>query len=96
LVAKEAMSATEETKDKPLRRRETEALAGGGGGYWSRVGAFWRNVRGELRRTTFPTAKEVQNTTIITIVAVIFFAVYLFIVDQAWSLIIEGILKLFK
>jgi preprotein translocase subunit SecE len=33
----------------------------------------------------------VQNTTIITLIAVIFFAVYLFAVDQALSRLILGI-----
>jgi preprotein translocase subunit SecE len=33
----------------------------------------------------------VQNTTIITVIAVIFFAVYLFLVDQALSRLITGL-----
>ncbi len=35
--------------------------------------------------------KHVQNTTIITVIAVIFFAVYLFVVDQALSRLILGL-----
>lgn len=35
--------------------------------------------------------KEVQNTTIITVIAVIFFAVYLFLVDQGLSRLIVGL-----
>lgn len=42
----------------------------------------------EMRRVSWPTANEVKNTTIITIVAVIFFAVYLFSVD--WSIVLLG------
>lgn len=38
-----------------------------------------------MRRVSWPTAKNVQNTTIITLIAVIFFAVYLFAVDQLWT-----------
>lgn len=92
----ELMSATDETKELPRVKRESEDLARRDENYFARVATFWRGVRAELRRTTFPTLKEVQNTTIITIIAVIFFAVYLFVVDQAWTLIIDGILKLFK
>jgi len=44
-----------------------------------------------MRRVTWPGLKEVQNTTIITVIAVIFFAVYLFAVDQGLSRLILGI-----
>jgi len=48
-------------------------------------------VRQELKRVSWPTASNVQNTTIITLIAVIFFAVYLFLVDQALSRLILGL-----
>jgi len=35
--------------------------------------------------------KEVQHTTIITVIAVIFFAVYLFLIDQGLSRLIIGL-----
>ena len=44
-----------------------------------------------MRRVTWPGLKEVQNTTIITVIAVIFFAVYLFAVDQGLSRLIIGL-----
>ncbi len=44
-----------------------------------------------MRRVTWPGLKEVQNTTIITVIAVIFFAVYLFAVDQGLSRLVLGI-----
>jgi len=52
---------------------------------------FLHDVRAEMRRVSWPTLKHVQNTTIITIVAVIFFAVYLFLVDQGLSRLIIGL-----
>jgi preprotein translocase SecE subunit len=52
---------------------------------------FIAKTREELRRTSFPTGGEVRDTTIIVIVSVIFFAVYLFLVDQAWTYILEGL-----
>ncbi len=36
-----------------------------------------------MKRVSWPSLREVKNTTIITVVAVIFFAVYLWGVDQA-------------
>ncbi|MGB7923054.1 MAG: preprotein translocase subunit SecE [Pyrinomonadaceae bacterium] len=44
-----------------------------------------------MRRVSWPTANEVKNTTIITIIAVIFFAVYLFVVDQGLARLILGL-----
>ena len=55
------------------------------------VGEFIKNTREELEKTTFPSSEDVRNTTIIVIVNVIFFAVYLFLVDRAWVYILEGI-----
>jgi len=52
---------------------------------------FLHDVRAEMRRVSWPSLKHVQNTTIITIIAVIFFAVYLFLVDQGLSRLILGL-----
>ena len=52
---------------------------------------FLHDVRAEMRRVSWPSLKHVQNTTIITVIAVIFFAVYLFLVDQALSRLILGL-----
>ncbi len=43
-----------------------------------RMVQFLRDVRAEMKRVSWPTLNEVKNTTIITLIAVIFFAVYLF------------------
>ena len=55
------------------------------------VGEFIKHTRAELDRTTFPSSEDVKNTTIIVIISVIFFAIYLFLVDQAWVYILEGL-----
>lgn len=55
------------------------------------VGEFIQHTREELDKTTFPSSDDVKNTTIIVIVNVIFFAAYLFLVDQAWVYIVEGL-----
>src|SRR5918992_3378710 len=57
-----------------------------------RIGQFLHDVRAELKRVSWPTMKHVQTTTLITLVAVAFFAFYLFGIDQALSrFIIPGI-----
>jgi preprotein translocase SecE subunit len=55
------------------------------------VGEFIRHTREELNKTSFPSSDDVKNTTIIVIVNVIFFALYLFLIDRAWVYIIEGL-----
>ena len=60
-----------------------------GGGFFTRTSQFLRDTRAELRRVSWPTANEVKNTTIITLVAVVFFSLYLFGVDRVWSFLIE-------
>ena len=55
------------------------------------VGEFIRETREELKRTTFPSSEDVRNTTIIVIINVIFFAVYLFLVDHVWTYVLQAI-----
>ena len=59
------------------------------GSFFDRTGQFLRDTRAEMRRVSWPTANVVKNTTIITLIAVIFFAVYLFAVDRVWAFLIE-------
>lgn len=58
---------------------------------FGRIGQYLHDVRAELKRVSWPSATHVQNTTIITLIAVIFFSVYLFAVDQALSRLILGL-----
>ena len=54
------------------------------------MGEFVQGVREEMRRTTFPSSDEVRKTTIIVVINVIFFALYLFLVDRKKDMIISG------
>jgi preprotein translocase SecE subunit len=69
--------------------RRERGLSGPRTGFIQRTGQFLRDTRAEMRRVSWPGAKEVQNTTIITLVAVIFFAIYLFSIDRVWAYLIE-------
>ena len=64
-------------------------------GFFERTGNFVRDVRAELGRTSWPTAIQVRNTTIITIAAVAFFAAYLYAVDKLFTFLLEQLAKLF-
>jgi preprotein translocase subunit SecE len=68
--------------------RRERSVSGPRVGHVGRLGQFLRDVRAELKRVSWPSATDVKNTTIITIIAVIFFAIYLFLVDQLWSFLL--------
>jgi len=73
--------------DGKVARRDHGAQQGVPG----RIAQFLRDVRAELKRVSWPNASTVKNTTIITLIAVVFFAVYLFLVDQGMAWLIYGI-----
>ena len=69
--------------------RRERGLAGPRTGFFQRTAQFVRDTRSEMRRVSWPTANEVKNTTIITLIAVVFFALYLFGIDRVWAYLIE-------
>jgi len=69
---------------KAARREHGQSVFG-------RIGQYLHDVRAELKRVSWPTMNHVRSTTIITVIAVIFFAIYLFLVDQAFSKLIVGL-----
>ena len=79
---------------RPARRERAEAEHERDG-FFERAGKFVRDVRAELGRTSWPSAVQVRNTTIITIAAVAFFATYLYVIDYGFTKLIGGLTKLF-
>jgi preprotein translocase SecE subunit len=55
------------------------------------AGSFLEKTRAELDKTSFPSSSDVKNTTIIVVVSVLFFALYLFLVDRAWVYVIDAL-----
>jgi preprotein translocase subunit SecE len=74
--------------------RRERGVSGPRAGFFERTVQFMHDVRAEMKRVSWPTANDVKNTTIITLVAVIFFAVYLFAVDQALAFLITQLERL--
>ena len=71
--------------------RRERGLSGSRDSFLGRLIQFLRDVRAEMKRVSWPGVKEVKNTTIITLVAVIFFAIYLFVVDHIWVYLLNGL-----
>ncbi len=74
--------------------RHERGLSGPRSGAIERLAQFLRDVRAEMKRVSWPSAKDVKNTTIITLIAVIFFAVYLFAVDRIWTFLLTQLNQL--
>ncbi|MCR4410283.1 MAG: preprotein translocase subunit SecE [Candidatus Saccharicenans sp.] len=56
---------------------------------------FLKDVRSELKKVTWPAKQEVYGTTIIVIIAVFFFGIYLFFVDVVFSWLIAQVKTFF-
>ncbi|MEX1127894.1 MAG: preprotein translocase subunit SecE [Vicinamibacterales bacterium] len=69
---------------------------GGVTGWWSRSRRFLSEVRNETARVTWPSRKEVYATTVVVILTSIFFGVYLYGVDVAFSAIVSWIFNMFS
>ena len=62
---------------------------------WKRLMTFFQEVKAELQKTSWPTQKEVRNTTIVVIVFVIVCAAYLFVVDRVLQAGMERLFRVF-
>ena len=69
----------------------SEAVASTEGNNNKGIGDFVQKTRAELDKTSFPSSEDVKNTTIIVIISVLFFAAYLFLVDHAWTYLLDGL-----
>ena len=89
-MSEEEKDATGSVSEKPGARRERKPpKTAGGENFVNRTTRFLRDTRAEMRRVSWPSANEVKNTTIITLIAVIFFALYLFGIDRVWAFVID-------
>jgi preprotein translocase subunit SecE len=73
--------------------RRERGVKGAREGFFGRIATFGHDIRSEMRRVSWPSLKDVQNTTIITIIAVAFFATYLWLIDRGWALVINGLTR---
>ena len=88
IVAPRAARFGEGPEGKVARRERGHSGQQSGPG---RLVQFVHDVRAEMKRVSWPTLVHVQNTTIITLIAVIFFAVYLFVIDLGMTYLITWI-----
>jgi preprotein translocase subunit SecE len=77
------MSTLEQTKTAPSRGDgETPS---GAAGWLDGTRSFLTEVRNEIRRVTWPSRREVYATTVVVILTSVFFGVYLWGLDLAFT-----------
>ena len=83
----------EPLREEPLREEPSRADEGGERGiklpklsYIGRLSDFYQAVKQEMRKTTWPTRSEVWSTTVVVLLAIVFFGFYLWGVDRLVTL----------
>ncbi|MBI3653183.1 MAG: preprotein translocase subunit SecE [Acidobacteria bacterium] len=64
--------------------------------FFGRIGQFYHDVKLEMRKTSWPTRSEVWSTTVVVLVAVVFFGFYLWGVDYLVTLGFQQLEKVFR
>jgi len=63
---------------------------------FKRIGEYLKDIKGELKKVTWPTKNDLIKTTIAVLVSSLIFGVFLFIVDMIFSRVINSIIGAFK
>ncbi len=63
--------------------------------WYKRFIVFLREVKAEVKKVTWPSKNEVYSTTIVVIIATIFFGVYLYLLDLLFSWLISQVKSIF-
>ncbi len=63
---------------------------------FKRMGAYLRDVRGEMKKVTWPSKNDLTKTTIAVVIISLFFGVYLFGVDVVFTRIFQHIGGFFR
>lgn len=61
-----------------------------------RIKEYLADVRGEMKKVTWPTKNDLYKTTIAVIVSSVIFGVYLFAIDFIFSRVVKQIINLLK
>jgi preprotein translocase subunit SecE len=63
---------------------------------WStRTKQFYQDVRGEMKKVSWPSRQEIVSTTVVVLAATFFFGIYLGVVDAAVYFGVERIFRFF-
>jgi preprotein translocase subunit SecE len=60
---------------------------------WAATGRFLREVRGEIRKVTWPQKKEIIGSTVVVIISVGIMAIFLGLVDLVLQNLLTHVIK---
>jgi preprotein translocase subunit SecE len=66
------------------------------GNIFKRIRNYLAEIRGELKKVTWPTKNDLQKTTIAVIVLSIIFGIYLQIIDSSFRILVDKIINIFR
>ena len=79
---------------KPARgKSQPKAKTRSKSGEKKSIGTFLHEVRIELRKVTWPTRKELMQSTVVVLVAVAIMTAYTFVLDTAFSRFVELVIS---
>ena len=90
--------------EKKKMAKAAVATTGGGsttivdrGRSWiDRTKGFLGDVRAEMKKVSYPNAKEVRATTVVVIITVFIFGLYFYVIDSVIQFGLDRLLKFFK
>jgi preprotein translocase subunit SecE len=62
-------------------------------GWGKRVSTFYQDVKSEMRKTSWPSRADVWSTTLVVLIAIVFFGFYLWGVDRVVTIGFEFLEK---
>ncbi|GIW48896.1 MAG: protein translocase subunit SecE [Caloramator sp.] len=60
------------------------------------VVSYFKDIKAEFKKITWPTLNDVKESTIKTLVVMLFFTVVIAVYDSVFSNILKGVLNYFK
>ena len=79
------MSENKKDIEKNDTSSKKPASAKKGGGFFARIGKFFREYRSELKKISWPTFAEVVKNTVITLIMVLILGIMIWVVDYGIS-----------
>ena len=89
---KEKMEQTAPAKEEKAKKPEKKSKPG----LFARIGKWLRELKSELKKVQWPTAKQTVNNTVIVIVCVLVVGVFIWVFDALASGVISAIINLFQ
>jgi preprotein translocase subunit SecE len=65
-------------------------------GAWANVKQYFRDVRVEMKKVTWPGKQEIYGTTVMVILTTFLFGIYFAICDKAFAALVSRVLRFFQ